>query len=81
MRALKGGGTGELRTVYMVGDNPESDIRGANEFESPYGTKWESVLVKTGVYKEEQTPACRPTTIVGDVWDAVRWAIEREGIR
>jgi HAD superfamily hydrolase (TIGR01456 family) len=79
LRELKGKGTGELKTIYMVGDNPASDIRGANEFDSPYGTKWESVLVKTGVYKEGQTPMYRPTNTVADVWDAVRWAIEREG--
>ncbi|KAI8839891.1 HAD-like domain-containing protein, partial [Chytridium lagenaria] len=30
--------------VYMVGDNPASDIEGANRF------GWRSVLVKTGVY-------------------------------
>lgn len=33
--------------IYMVGDNPESDIKGAND----HG--WESILLRTGVYKDE----------------------------
>ncbi|OWB72798.1 hypothetical protein B5S31_g2520 [[Candida] boidinii] len=35
-----------FKKVYMIGDNPASDIIGANN----YG--WESILVKTGVYKD-----------------------------
>ena len=29
-----------------IGDNPKSDIRGANRF----GGKWKSVLVRTGIF-------------------------------
>ncbi|TEB37474.1 HAD-superfamily hydrolase [Coprinellus micaceus] len=59
--------------LYMVGDNPESDIAGAN------GARWNSVLVKTGVYDPEQgPPAHAPTRIANDVLEAVEWAIERE---
>lgn len=70
-----------LRNVYMVGDNPASDIRGANEYESPLGTKWTSVLVRTGVWDPERggEPAYEPKAIVGDVRGAVAWALEREG--
>ncbi|PNS19674.1 hypothetical protein CAC42_7518 [Sphaceloma murrayae] len=64
-----------LRKVYMVGDNPESDICGANSFESPYGTEWVSVLVKTGVYRGGE-PAHKPRTIVEDVYAAVQWALK-----
>ncbi|WPH01809.1 Hypothetical protein R9X50_00466300 [Acrodontium crateriforme] len=65
-----------LRKVYMVGDNPESDIRGANGYRSPYGSLWSSLLVKTGVYREGNVPSCEPTVITKDVGEAVEWAIE-----
>lgn len=60
--------------VYMVGDNPESDIRGGRDF------GWETALVsKTGVYREAQgEPKYRPSFVVDDVEAAVREAIERE---
>lgn len=65
-------GDGAL-SVYMVGDNPESDIAGAN------GHGWHSILVRTGVYRDEQgEPKHRPTIIRDDVEQGVRWAIERE---
>ncbi|KAK2048448.1 HAD-superfamily subfamily IIA hydrolase [Colletotrichum somersetense] len=78
-----GGGRGEvvapLKTVYMVGDNPESDIRGANDY-SNEETEWASVLVKTGVWREERgAPSHAPKMIVDDVKAAVEWALEREG--
>ncbi|KAK5679550.1 hypothetical protein LTS10_008371 [Elasticomyces elasticus] len=65
-----------LRRVYMVGDNPESDIRGANNYQSQHGSQWRSLLVKTGVYQDGTVPACEPTVIVKDVSEAVRWAVE-----
>ncbi|KAI1761131.1 putative HAD superfamily hydrolase [Hypoxylon sp. FL1150] len=70
-----------LRNVYMVGDNPASDIRGANEYESPVGTRWTSVLVRTGVWNPERggEPAFEPKAIADDVRGAVAWALEREG--
>ena len=64
--------------VYMVGDNPASDIAGGNNYESPHGTDWASILVSTGVYVEGTTPAHQPRKIVGDVWDAVTWATAQE---
>ncbi len=73
-----------LRTVYMVGDNPESDIRGANEYRSPEGTAWTSVLVRTGVWDPRRAggePRHRPRAIVDDVAAAVDWALKQEGWR
>ncbi|KAH4935752.1 hypothetical protein HBH74_084250 [Parastagonospora nodorum] len=67
-----------LRRVYMVGDNPASDIAGGNNYKSPYGTDWASILVQTGVFVEGTTPAHQPRKIVGDVWDAVSWAVAQE---
>jgi len=65
-----------LRKVYMVGDNTESDIRGANNYQSPHGSEWKSILVKTGVHKDGTEPSCKPTVIVDDVQAAVQWAIK-----
>lgn len=47
----------------MVGDNPASDIAGAN------GYGWESILVRTGVFrgKDESEAAHKPTTIKPNV--------------
>jgi len=80
------GGNGEvkkkvsrLERVFMVGDNPESDIRGANEFESPNGTEWTSVLVKTGVFRDGSKPKYAPKVIVKDALEAVKWALREEG--
>ncbi|MCJ1282116.1 hypothetical protein MMC26_001439 [Xylographa opegraphella] len=80
LEALRGG-SGALRRVYMVGDNPASDIQGANDFRSPRGTQWRSILVRSGVYDGEAPPAVRPDVVVDGVWEAVRWALEREGWR
>ncbi|KXX74562.1 Cat eye syndrome critical region protein 5 [Madurella mycetomatis] len=72
-----------LKTVYMVGDNPESDIAGANDYVSEVGTEWVSVLVKTGVYSSERAGRLEgrfePKVVVDDVSAALRWALEREG--
>jgi len=72
-----------LKRVYMVGDNPESDIAGANSYASKEGTEWVSVLVRTGVWKPEMGRKLdgvhKPKQIVKDVREGVRWALEKEG--
>lgn len=65
-----------LKRVYMIGDNPESDIKGANRYKSSFGSEWSSILVKTGVYTGG-TPAEQPTHIAEDVNAAVTWALEQ----
>ncbi|KAJ7078847.1 HAD-like domain-containing protein [Mycena belliarum] len=60
-----------LPPMYMIGDNPESDIAGAN------AASWKSVLVKTGVFSGGQ-PTHEPTYIAEDVEEAVSWAIAQE---
>jgi len=75
------GGRGKiskLQRVFMVGDNPESDIRGANEFESPTGAEWTSILVQTGVFRRGSRPAYAPKAVVDDVLAAVKWALAEE---
>lgn len=71
---------GDVKTVYMVGDNPASDIRGANSFKSNKNIRWVSVLVKTGVYKGGNRTG-EAKVVVEDVLAAVKWVIERETIR
>lgn len=75
------GAAGELRRVYMVGDNPASDIVGANNFKSSMGIAWLSILVRSGVFAGEPPPEkdFRPRETVDDVLDAVNWALEQEG--
>lgn len=67
-------------TVYFVGDTPESDIRGTNEFdESERSTcDWHSILVKTGVYKDGTTPRYQPKATVENVLEAVQYGMQRE---
>lgn len=70
-----------LKRVYMVGDNPESDIKGANDFQSPNGVEWISLLTRTGVYRDREghKPTWQPTAIVDDVKSAVQWALDDSG--
>ncbi|EGO55931.1 hypothetical protein NEUTE1DRAFT_131546 [Neurospora tetrasperma FGSC 2508] len=73
-----------VRTVYFVGDTPESDIKGTNAMDEKSGregTEWYSILVKTGVYQEGTEPRYRPRKLVGNVLDAVHHGIRREMAR
>ncbi|EIM21033.1 HAD hydrolase [Wallemia mellicola] len=58
----------EKPRVIMVGDNPDSDIQGANLF------GWQSALVRTGVYTHG-IPKHEPSIIVDNVLKAVDWAL------
>ncbi|KAK7202557.1 HAD-like domain-containing protein [Myxozyma melibiosi] len=68
------GYTQDVHRVYMVGDNPASDIRGGNS----YG--WSTLLVRSGVYKDGDVLDSRskPTAVVDNVLAAVMQAIEFE---
>jgi HAD superfamily hydrolase (TIGR01456 family) len=59
--------------IIMVGDNPKSDIRGANNFGAPF----ESCLVRTGVFKggvkDVEDPAAH---VVDGIKDAVDIAVK-----
>ncbi|CAK4031232.1 CDP-alcohol phosphatidyltransferase class-I family [Lecanosticta acicola] len=65
-------------TVYFVGDTPESDIRGTNEFNKQAENSWYSILVETGVYQSGTKPTFEPKVTVENVLDAVNHGIERE---
>lgn len=65
--------SGEEMSIWMIGDNPASDIAGANGF------GWKSALVRTGVYRDQDGPPKHtPTILVNDVEEAVRKAIEED---
>jgi HAD superfamily hydrolase (TIGR01456 family) len=65
-------------TVYFVGDTPESDIRGTNQFNERSKNDWYSILVRTGVFQEGTTPAYKPRVTVDTVLDAVKHGMKRE---
>jgi HAD superfamily hydrolase (TIGR01456 family) len=65
-------------TVYFVGDTPESDIRGTNEYNEQSDNSWYSILVETGVYQKGTKPRFEPKMTVENVLDAVKHGIERE---
>jgi HAD superfamily hydrolase (TIGR01456 family) len=57
-----------------IGDNPRSDIRGARNA----GDHWESILVRTGVFRGEDNDAVDPAHhVVGDVLDAVEVVLSK----
>jgi HAD superfamily hydrolase (TIGR01456 family) len=65
-------------TVYFVGDTPESDIRGTNEFNKQSENTWYSILVRTGVYQDGTKPKFAPQHTADNVLEAVLHGIERE---
>lgn len=59
----------------MIGDLPSSDIRGANN------AKWNSILVKTGVFKGEENDKVDPAKfVVNDFSEAIRLIFKLESI-
>jgi HAD superfamily hydrolase (TIGR01456 family) len=66
------------KTVYFVGDTPESDIRGTNAVNEKAENDWYSILVETGVYQPGTEPAYKPRVTVPNVLDAVNHGIRRE---
>jgi len=65
-------------TVYFVGDTPESDIKGTNQFNEKSNNEWYSILVRTGVFQEGTEPAYKPNATVDTVLDAVKHGMKRE---
>jgi HAD superfamily hydrolase (TIGR01456 family) len=65
----------KIGTVYMIGDNPTSDIRGANSFTSTHGTEWKSILVESGIHVAGAEPAHKPNAIMKGAREAVEWAL------
>lgn len=64
----------ELGDIFMVGDNPLSDIVGGKN----YG--WKTCLVKTGVYNDDYDLKVQPTCIVDTVEDAVLTGLKESSV-
>ena len=57
----------EISNYYMIGDNPEGDIEGANR------KGWNSILVRTGLFEEKEGnhPDHPATHVVEDMNEAL----------
>ena len=62
-----------LKKIFMVGDSPATDIRGANAFVSHQGTTWDSILVKTGLWDGKSKVQYAPSAAVEGVKEAVEY--------
>mmetsp|Transcript_39733 Transcript_39733/g.100101 ORF Transcript_39733/g.100101 Transcript_39733/m.100101 type:complete len:404 (-) Transcript_39733:58-1269(-) len=77
LRAGWGEHAGPLRRIYAIGDNPLSDIKGANE----RGDPWRSILVRTGCHTDEQNDKLFPADhFCEDAYAAVRYILEQEAV-
>ncbi|XP_043816500.1 uncharacterized CDP-alcohol phosphatidyltransferase class-I family protein C22A12.08c isoform X4 [Manihot esculenta] len=64
-----------LKTLYMIGDNPSVDVKGAHQAGNP----WFSILTRTGVFRGESNHAEFPADLVVDtVEEAVDYILRRE---
>ncbi|CAK4681068.1 hypothetical protein LEN26_011131 [Aphanomyces euteiches] len=69
---------GPIERFYGIGDNPFSDIQGANTA----GHHWTSILVRTGIFNapddnHDEHPA---DVVVHSVQEAVEWILNEEGV-
>ncbi|ETW01270.1 TIGR01456 family HAD hydrolase [Aphanomyces invadans] len=63
----------ELATIYMVGDNPYTDIKGAKAA----GDVWKSVLTKTGMFQGVGNHVEHPAdAVVADVGKGLQWILD-----
>ncbi|CAL5200231.1 unnamed protein product [Lathyrus oleraceus] len=67
--------TQHFQTLYMIGDNPAVDIRGARQTGHP----WFSILTRTGVFKGKENHDKFPADLVVDtVEEAVDYVLTKE---
>ncbi|KAM5556143.1 mitochondrial hydrolase YKR070W [Rosa sericea] len=67
----------DFKTLYMIGDNPLVDVKGAQQAGHP----WFSILTRTGVFKGKDNHKEFPADMVVDtVEEAVDFILKREGI-
>ncbi|EGR32567.1 hypothetical protein IMG5_077480 [Ichthyophthirius multifiliis] len=66
----------EISQYYMIGDNPHTDIRGANNI------GWVSILVRTGVFQgDENDPIYPARYVVDDFTEAIKLIFQLENIQ
>ncbi|KAL6516505.1 hypothetical protein OROGR_019810 [Orobanche gracilis] len=64
-----------FRTLYMIGDNPSVDIKGAQQAGQP----WFSILTRSGVFKGKENQPLHPADLVVDTVDqAVDYILRKE---
>ncbi|GKV28576.1 hypothetical protein SLEP1_g37602 [Rubroshorea leprosula] len=64
-----------FKTLYMIGDNPAVDIKGARQAGSP----WFSILTRTGVFRGDSNHTEYPADLVVDtVEEAVDFIMSNE---
>ena len=64
-----------ISNFYMIGDNPEVDIKGANE------SGFHSILVRTGIFKGINSKLNPAKKVVDDISKAVDYILYREGVK
>ncbi|KAK8918783.1 hypothetical protein KSP39_PZI021219 [Platanthera zijinensis] len=65
----------KFRTIYMIGDNPAVDIKGATKA----GYPWFSILIRTGVFKgKDNHPEYPADMVVENVEEAVEYILKKE---
>ncbi|XP_073293345.1 mitochondrial hydrolase YKR070W-like isoform X1 [Primulina huaijiensis] len=68
-------GSHSLKTLYMIGDNPLVDVKGAVQAGHP----WFSILTRTGVFRQKENHTSHPADMVVDtVEEAVDFILKRE---
>ncbi|KAI3731042.1 hypothetical protein L1987_62225 [Smallanthus sonchifolius] len=66
-----------FETLYMIGDNPSVDIKGARQAGHP----WFSILTRTGIFRGKVNHTDYPADqVVDTVEEAVEFILQREGI-
>uniref|UniRef100_A0A803MW80 Uncharacterized protein n=1 Tax=Chenopodium quinoa TaxID=63459 RepID=A0A803MW80_CHEQI len=71
------GGISPFETLYMIGDNPSVDIKGAQQA----GRPWFSILTRTGVFRgKENDLECPADMVVDTVEDAVDYILDKENV-
>lgn len=65
----------QFSTIYMIGDNPSVDIKGANKAGDP----WFSVLTRTGVFRGKDNHTQFPANLVVEtVEEAIDYILKKE---
>ncbi|KAK4430855.1 putative CDP-alcohol phosphatidyltransferase class-I family protein C22A12.08c [Sesamum alatum] len=68
-------GLPSFKTLYMIGDNPLVDVKGAQQA----GYPWFSILTRTGVFRQRENHTQYPADMVVDtVEEAVDFILKRE---
>ena len=69
----------DVKTIYAIGDNPLSDIKGANQAKHRSDIEWYSILVRSGVHSSDDNHDEHPANHICDnIFHAIQHINERE---